>query len=556
MTGKLERIEPAGQATVYTAFAMAADRFAGQPFLRAPAVATRAYASSAVEYSYATASQAVDTLRAGYQGFGLGAGDRIALAFDSRLDVYLHMLALNALGASIVPLNMSGTDSELQFVIDHSDACLITGADEHLPRLHTLAAEMGKIPVVPADRLVGDAALASPAGGAQTEVALLYTSGTTGRPKGCVLSNTYFLTVGQQYLELGGLCAVGSRERLLTPLPPNHMNALSCSFMAMMLSGGCVIQLDRFHPRSWWQTVRDEAATIIHYLGVMPAILLTLEKQNDEDFGAQVKFGFGAGSDPRHQRVFEDRFGFPLIEAWAMTETGGAAMIVANHEPRLVGQRCIGRPHGSMELRIVDESDREVEPGQDGELLVRSGGRDPRKGFFSGYYKDAAATEAGWRGGWWHTGDIVRRGPGGSLFFVDRRKNVIRRSGENIAAVEVEAALLQHEAVGNCAVTAVPDEIRGDEVFAFVVTAGNIPASEKLARQIFDHCMQCLSYFKAPAWIAFVDDLPLTASQKISRAEVKKLAGEQLASGRAFDLRAYKKRPGAEAQTATRNWND
>ena len=535
--------DPVDKPSLDSAFAAAADRFSDRPFLRAPAVATRGYAASAIEYSYASARHAVDKLRAGYQFFGLVPGERVALAFDSRLDVYLHMLAINALGASIVPLNLAGSDSELLYVIDHSDARLITGADEHLQRLRGLAGELGEPPVVASALISGDAVLANPVGEADTEVALLYTSGTTGKPKGCMLSNDYFLTMGLEYNQLGGLCAIGPGDRLLTPLPPNHMNALATSFMAMMLCGGCVIQMDRFHPRSWWQTVRDEAATVIHYLGVMPAILLTLDKQGDENFGAQIRFGFGAGSDPRHQQIFEERFGFPLIEAWAMTETGGAAMVVANVEPRLPGQRCIGRPQGSMELRIVDESDQDVEPGQDGELLVRSGDGDPRKGFFSGYYKDDEATEEAWRGGWWHTGDMVRQGSDGSLFFVDRRKNVIRRSGENIAAVEIEAALLQLDAIGNCAVTAVPDDIRGDEVFAFVVATDDIPPSESLARQIFDHCMQCLAYFKAPAYIAFVGELPLTASQKVSRAEVRKLARAHLESGQMIDLRPYKRRP-------------
>jgi acyl-coenzyme A synthetase/AMP-(fatty) acid ligase len=195
-----------------------------------------------------------------------------------------------------------------------------------------------------------------------------------------------------------------------------------------------------------------------------------------------------------------------------------------------------------MELRIVDESDQDVVPGQAGELLVRRRGDHPRKGFFSGYYKDADATEDGWRGGWWHTGDVVRQDSDGNVFFVDRRKNIIRRSGENIAAVEVEAALLPQDAVSSCAVTAVPDEMRGDEVFAFVVTAGAAPPSETLARQIFDASRESLSYFKTPGWIAFVDQLPLTASQKISRAEVKKLAREHLESGLAFDLREWKTR--------------
>ena len=134
-----------------------------------------------------------------------------------------------------------------------------------------------------------------------------------------------------------------------------------------------------------------------------------------------------------------------------MTETGAGSLTIAYEEPRHVGERCIGKPGDFMEYRIVDEQDQDMAKGEPGELLVRASGDNPRRNFFSGYYKDGAATEEGWRGDWWHTGDVVRQGADGCLFFVDRRKNVIRRSGENIAAVEVEAALLQSPEVENCA---------------------------------------------------------------------------------------------------------
>src|SRR5690606_15875928 len=162
---------------------------------------------------------------------------------------------------------------------------------------------------------------------------------------------------------------------------------------------------------------------------------------------------------------FEQRFGFPLIEAWAMTETGSGAIAAANREPRHVGTRCFGRLDASMEHRIVDENGCNVLPGVAGEFLVRRRGEQPRRYFFSGYYKDHDATEHAWADGWFHTGDIVRADADGNLFFVDRRKNIVRRSGENIAAVEVEGALLRHPAVRGCAVTPVPDDIRGEEVF-------------------------------------------------------------------------------------------
>ena len=523
--------------SVYFAFRHAVQQHAERPFLHAPAVATAAYAAGAITYSYADTAEKAAGLAAAYTDKGVLTGDRVAIAFDSRVDVYLHLLALNALGASIVPLNSSSTDAEIAYVVAHSDSRLIVAADGHRSRLKSCARNLR---VLSSNDLTATTTEMPRTNGALPEAALLYTSGTTGRPKGCMLSNEYFLAIGAWYNELGGSCSLERNDRMMTPLPPNHMNALCTSFTAMMLCGGCLIQLDRFHPRSWWQTVRDGEASIIHCLGVMTAMLLSLPESLDDDFSTQIKFCFGPGSNPRHQAAFEKRFGVPLIEAWAMTETGAGGITIADREPRHVGERCIGRPLDTMEFRLVDEQDRDVEPGADGELLVRSKGNNPRARFFSGYYKDEKATEEGWRGGWWHTGDVVREGSDGSLFFVDRRKNVIRRSGENIAAVEVEAVLYQSPAVDSCAVCPVPDEMRGDEVFAFVMSS-QLEAAD--ARKLFDHCMTHLTYFKVPGYIAIVDSLPLTASQKVSRGELKAMARELIANGKCDDLREFKRRP-------------
>ena len=526
-------------SSVFDAFVTAVDSHEKRPFLCAPAISTKSYATGEIAYSYGEAQARVDELIRDYADHGLQVGDRVALVFDSRLDVYLHLLALNALGVSIVPLNSASSDEELSYFIDHSECRLVATAAEFRERLSLLVEKVANCDVVgAADFERSNKPVSYAQTSLSTEAALLYTSGTTGRPKGCMLTNEYFLDLGLWYSALDGTCALEHSDRLITPLPPNHMNALCFSFMGMLLCGGCVIQLDRFHPMSWWQTVREEQATVIHCLGVMTAMLLTLPEDESEKLNRQVKFCFAPGSYPTHQQTFEQRFGFPVIEGWAMTETGAGGVTIADKEPRHVGQRCIGKAVETMEYRIVDEEDADVTPGQSGELLVRAKGENPRKGFFSGYYKDDAATEEGWRGGWWHTGDVVREGEDGSLFFIDRRKNVIRRSGENIAALEVEAVLLRYPAVGNCAVCAVPDEIRGDEVFAFIV-AENGAAD---ARAIFDHCMAHLTYFKAPGYIAIVDTLPLTASQKLSRGEIRQMARERIVNNDCTDLRAFKKR--------------
>ena len=539
--------------SIFECFSNAASRHADRPFLHIPAQATRAYCGGPVDFSYAQAQSAVAALSDQYRRLGIGLGHRVVMALDNRAEMILHLLALNALGASAVPLNMEMRAPEKAYLISHSDAVLIVALAEHRADLEALGSLLDRtVPVTSPGlepvTLATDASAGSGIARQHTEAALLYTSGTTGKPKGCMISNDYFLELGRQYAGMGGLCALEEgRERIITPLPLSHMNALCCTPMAMMMTGGCLIQLDRFSSGNWWQTVRDSKATCLHYLGVMPAMLLNAPPEPSDDFSGQIKFGFGAGVDKRHQQTFEQRFGFPLVEAWAMTETGAGGWISMHKPPRILGERCIGRPLSHTDVRLIDEAGADVATGEPGELLVRTRGDNPRRYFFSGYYKDEAATSAAWEGGWFHTGDVVRRNEAGDYFFVDRRKNVIRRSGENIAAVEVEWSLFQHPAVAACAVTPVPDELRGDEVMAFIVTADGWARDRATAESIFQHVFEQLVYFKAPGYLCYIDSLPMTASQKIMRGEVKALALAELEAGRCIDLRDRKRRPARQA---------
>jgi acyl-CoA synthetase (AMP-forming)/AMP-acid ligase II len=488
--------------TVFSVFERTAAAHGEKPFLEMPAWR--------LSLTYAAAHERVAAIAARYRARGYTAGHRVALMLETRPEFLLHFLALNSLGAAVVPVNPDYREAELAYVLAHSEASAVVDA---------LALEDPPRPGARANA---------------TECALLYTSGTTGRPKGCLLSNFYFLNVARRYLDEGGLCAVRpGEERLITPLPLFHMNALAVSTTAMILSAGCLIQLDRFHPRTWWREVAESGASIVHYLGVMPAILNAQAEDAHEKRHA-VRFGFGANASPKDHAAFEARFGFPLIEAWAMTETGGGAMVAASREPRHVGTRCIGIPRGDLQVKILE----------DGELLVRQSGADPRRGFFSGYLKDHAATEHAWRDGWFHTGDAVRRGPDGSLHFVDRLKNIIRRAGENIAALEVEAALAEHPALAQVAVIAVPDSLRDEEVMACVVLKPGQPGSRETALSIQDWCLERLAYFKAPGHVAFVGALPTTATNKVQKA---KLADFAFDASHTFDLRERKKRTAAKS---------
>ncbi len=534
-------------ARVSDRFRRIAATHAERPFLHAPRQTAAVYDLAETDYTYRQALEAVDALARDYARIGAGPGVRIGLALENRPDFFLHFLALNALGASILPLNCAMQADELAYQIEHSECALIVATPQYRSLFVRGAAQTSRRPPVAAPNEASSAEVslesAAPSNNdaATAEAAILYTSGTTGKPKGCILSNEYFTAIGDFYTGLGGHVVFDpGKERLITPLPVTHMNALACSFMATIQSGGCLIQLDRFHPNSWWPTVRESGATIMHYLGVMPAMLLKAPPAPDDDVSGQIRFAFGAGCDPRHHASFEKRFGVKLIEAWAMTETGAGAWITASHEPRHVGTRCFGRAPVGLECRLVDDEGNDAPNDRPGELLVRRSGPDARRFFFSGYFKNEEATEEAWRGGWFHTGDAVRKDEDGYFYFVDRLKNVIRRSGENIAAIDVESVLMRHDLVAGCVVVPAPDEIRGEEVMALVVVARG-DKSEAAARSIFDFAMENLAYYKAPGHIAFVDSIPLTASEKVRRAEAKEIGRAILAAGACHNFTTFKK---------------
>lgn len=539
-------------ASVYGAFTHTAAAYPDHDFLYVPGSVAREYDIAAGAITYRTFRDEVERLIGRYAAVGYGCGHRVGLMLDNRPAFIAHWFALNALGASVVPINAELGAAEHAYLLNLSELCLLVAVAPHHAAAEAAIAAAGRAVALAdvAAQTLPDAPCAATTHvpGPATECAMLFTSGSTGQPKACVLSNDYFLEMGRWYRDIGGLCTLeAGKERLLTPLPLTHMNAMATSLMGMVTTGGCLIQLDRFHASSWWATVRESAPTVIHYLGVMPAILLQLEP-SEEERNPSIKFGFGAGVNPAHHAVFEQRFGFPLTEAWAMTETGAGGCIAANTEPRHVGSACFGKPDPArLEVRLVDEAGLDVPHGEAGELLVRAAGDDPRKGFFSGYYNNDAATAEGWAGGWWHTGDVVRFLDDGSLTFVDRRKNIIRRSGENIAALEVEAVLSRHPAPRALAVAPVPDDIRGEEVMVCVVLDPAFTPGETLARELFDQALAALAYFKTPGYVAFVDALPLTATQKPKRNEIKTFARELLETRapHVYDLRACKRKPAA-----------
>lgn len=498
------------------------------------------------EWTYVEALHEVTALAKTYADAGWGHGHRVALALRNHPLHFLHFLALNAAGASIVPMNPDHKRAEIRHALGRARVSLAVADALQAPVLRDAIASdpaLSAMPVVLASAF--DTTLpratrpqTAPHADSEREAAILYTSGTTGLPKGCVITNEYIVNAGRWYAATGGLLHLRrAQERLLNPLPAYHMNCGLLSFACLCLTRNCLVLPERFSASTWWEDCARSGATAIHYLGIMPPALFK-QPPGDWDRAHRVRYGFGAGCDPTLHAAFEERFGFPLVEVWGMTETG--RFLADNMEPRMRNTRAFGRPVAPLQARVVDADDRPVPHGTPGELVVRAEDATPRRGFFSGYLEDEEATRTAWRGEWFHTGDVVVADDSGMLHFVDRKKDIIRRSGENISASEVEAVLAVHPEVMRVAVMPVADDMRDEEVLAVIVPRAGAAADEALAHLLVQHCLSQLAFFKAPGWLAFAADLPVTPTNKIQKTRI--FAKGEDPRLQAFDLRSLKTR--------------
>ena len=541
----MEYGDPAALGTLHDTFRKTVARWGDNPAYAVPAMLKRAYHQGGKSYTWNEIAAGAEELRKSYAAAGYGHGHRVAILFHQRPEFFFHWYALNALGASAVPINPDYRAAEIRYIVEHAETELALAIDSRLDDFRDVQAASGHAfslvsfddppDPLPQARTPPGRDLPGPA----TEAALLYTSGTTGRPKGCILTNEYFHSFGTNYLAHGGLYTMSDGvERMYNPLPLHHANCLSISASAMLLTGGCLIFPDRFHASTWWQDLAETGATCCHMQGIIPNVLLKLP-EGPHDRAHEVRFANCAGIEPVHHRAFEDRFGFPVVEMWSMSEVG--RLLCDNHEPRRIDERAFGRAVPGCDAMIVDGNMNEQPDSTPGEFVVRHSQASPRKGFFSGYLKDEKATEDAWRGGWFHTGDVARRGPDGMYIFVDRLKHIIRRSGENIAAAEVEECVTSHPKIRQVAVIPVPDAMRDEEIMAVVVPQDSADSGEALARDLLEYAIARMAYFKAPAWYLFMDALPMGTSAKLVKRAIFPDHPDPREHPGAIDLRALKK---------------
>jgi len=437
-------------------------------------------------YTFAEVDQLSSGIAGALHSKGIKAGDRVAVLLHNQAEFPLTWLALARLGAAMVPVNPRYRAVDAGHLLTSSRAvAVVTNAE-----LAALVAETGlSIPTYDVATLepVPDLTFAAPESTAVVNVQ--YTSGTTGAPKGCLLDHTYWTTLAGSLVD--EFPRLGADDVMLTAQPFSYIDP-QWNVAAALLAGAHLVVLDGFHPSTFWAKVREHEVTYFYCLGAMPTLLLRMPADPD-DRNHQVRVVQTSGIPPALQGELEERWGVGWYEAFGMTETGADLRVTDRDHDELVGTGCLGRPAGHREAQIVD-----------GELWLRG------PGMMQGY--DGLPDP--FTDGWFRTGDLARLDDQGRVYLVGRIKDMIRRSGENVAAAEVEAVLMSHPAVRLAAVIGVPDEIRGEEVKAFVV--GDVSAEELAA-----YCGERLAAFKVPSQWEFRDDLPRTPSERVAKEQLR-----------------------------------
>ncbi len=447
---------------------------------------------------------------------GVRRGDLVVVTARATPPYLLCWLALATLGAVSVPTDPSGTAQELAGLVGQvQPRALVTDAPL-LPLLDK--AGLAGVPVLgllDIDSLVGDWRVEDPAGGSDLPVdvapgdlaALIPTSGTTGRSKLVMQTHRAYAMAGEGFPYWMGLTAT---DRLMTSLPLFHINAPAYSVMGSLACGAGLILLPRFSARGFLDSARRHGATEFNAIGAMLEILMRQPSRPD-DADTPLRLCYTGPSPAREwQEAFERRFGLRIVCGYAMSESPYG--LIWRHGTRPFGTLGSPRQHPTLgtvnEARVVDEDGRELGPGETGELLLRNPTVTP------GYWGMPEETAAAVVDGWMHTGDLVTVNSDGTYTFVARRKEVLRRRGQNLSPAEVEEAIQAHPDVLEIAVVAVASELTEDEVKAFVVPEpGRILDLAELRAWTGER----LSAFKVPRFWQAVEALPRTPTSRVAK---------------------------------------
>ncbi len=440
---------------------------------------------------------------------GISPGDKVVMAVSNRPLFLFYWFSLLARGAVAVPISYDTFGDSLQYIVQQSDAKAVLTEQSELHRIQdTLPGFQGRILSVADEAsfisLVQDFSPWPDAGTvSNSPAAILYTSGTTGQPKGVIIPAASYLAAGREIVRAVGITQA---DRILTFLPLHHANPQMYAIMSALTVGCSIILVPRFSASKLLSQAAEYQATGFTYVGT---VLSILSKTIDAPRQTSLRWGVGGGAPESVWRDLAQKLDVRIHELYGMTETGGVTTINSLDKYRI---GSVGYPRDDFEIALLDEEDKVIGKGV-GEIAVR-----PRQAWLisSGYYNKPAETMSSITNLWFHTGDFGRFDDDGYLYFEGRKKELIRRAGEMISPVSIELVACRHPAIADCAAVPVPDDILGEEIKLVIVERTPID------------CIDLLAFLKThlprhgiPRYIDFTDHIPKTPTEKIQRFKLK-----------------------------------
>jgi carnitine-CoA ligase len=471
---------------------------------------------------------------------GVNKGDRIAVVSVNTDLSIIVFLAAAKLGAMFVPLNPASTDEDLHYLLGHSRPSVVVSQPDQVERVRSVVERIDEetnATSTRATRVIDMNELGLTAGDVPTmresvrrlvarreevtladvepddPVVVIYTSGTTGFPKGVVHSHRNYVLAGEAFV---ARLHLQPSERCLALLPFYHINALFYSLGGALAAGGTLITARAFSASRFWKLAAETRATQFNFLAAVGTILIK-RARSEYDSGHCIRKMYGAPMSEEMLRVFNTEFNVPwMIEGYGMSEIPGAACnpFLGPHKLGSIGLPAVHPRLGEdfSQLRVVDEAGADVAVGEVGELVVKT------PILFKGYLNDSEQTSAAFRDGWFLTGDLARRDAEGYFYFVARKKDIIRRRGENISGAELDRVVSGHPSVLEAAAIGVPSELGEEEILVAVVPK---PSMQVSVPEILEWCRAHLSPMKVPRYVLFAESLPHTPSHRVAKHRLK-----------------------------------
>jgi len=467
-----------------------------------------------------------DKVASGFESLGVGKGDKVAIIMSNRPEFLFVWFGLIKLGAIEVPINTAHKGNLLIYMVDKADCRFLIAESSFLDRLGPVLKDLPKIEKVlvlnkpeefipQLDKPVVDYRKVMDNDGRYNEVeviwsdpfAIMFTSGTTGPSKGVLLPHNLALRMGEIISEVG---EYDDRDCIYNPFPLFHANAQFPCTMAALMSGARVVLEERFSVSRFWDDVKRYGCTECNFVGsVLPILYSADAKPGDANNPLRVMIGANAPKDIID--AFEKRFGVTILDSYGTTEVG---IPIANTREKRKPGSC-GRPRPDYEIKVVDDYGIELGPNTPGELVIRPG---KPYSILLEYYKMPEKTVDAWRNLWFHTGDYLYYDEEGFFYFVDRKKDAMRRRGENISSFEVEAVVRSHLAVQEVAAVAVKSEMGEDEVMVCVTLK---PGQTLKHEELIAHCETQMAYFMIPRYVRFMEKMPKTPTERVEKYKLR-----------------------------------